>query len=562
MKKLRSKKLAQMLRPDKLVTKCVTFERREGFGADEYNIDGSDLNLPHNFQETCGSTRKLLKQALSEINREKYMTTQELRLSVGTWNVAGKSPPSDLLLDEWLDVSNPADIYVIGFQEVVPLNAGNIVLGSTEDSRPAARWENLIRRTLIQGSTRKQALRRHRLSNRKCLTAPSSPWNPASSCQTSPDHHPFSDPDREIRTPEIITVNDDDPANSHPRLSTESVITPSDQSQASCSSSRSSLSIDSNHNYLKHRLKRTYSGSHQLGLKWSIERTESQPANWLATLISSDGDPGNYSTLIMTDKVEPSIGSKINPKSQNSVARKKQRLLDEYVRVASKQMVGIHVSVWMRRRFSRHIRSIRVSTVGIGLMGYFGNKGAVSVSLALHQTTFCFVCTHLSHGGKEGDESKRNADVLELFKRTRFPTSTTELEGGLPKTIDEHDRVIMLGDLNYRLNLSDGEARALVEQKQWQRLLEDDQLKRELSEGKTLEGWREGSIDFAPTYKYEMDSDEYTVSGENPRTPAWCDRILWRGKGLKNISYTRGHLRLSDHRPVNATFAVDIEVRH
>lgn len=547
MKKLRSKKLSQMLRPDKLVAQCVSFERREGFGAD-------DLNLPHNFEETCGST---------EINHAQYMTTQELRLAVGTWNVAGKSPPSDLLLDEWLDVSNPADIYVIGFQEVVRLTAGNIVLGSTEDSRPAARWENLIRRTLIQGSTRKQALRRHLLSDRKCFTAPSSPWNPASSCETSPDHHPFSDadrnPDREIPTPEIISVNDDDPANDHPRLSTEDFITPSDQSQASSSSCRSSLSIDSNHNFdhLMHRLKRVYSGSQQHGLKWSIERTESQPADWLATLISSY-DPGNLSTL-MTDK-EPSTGPKINFKPQNSIAaRKKQRLHDEYVRVASKQMVGIHVSVWIRRRLSRHIRSIRVSTVGLGLMGYFGNKGAVSVSLALHKTTLCFVCTHLSHGGKEGDESKRNADVLELFKRTRFPTST-ELEEGLPKTIDEHDRVIMLGDLNYRLNMSDGEARALVEQKQWQRLLEGDQLKRELSEGKTLEGWREGSIQFAPTYKYEMESDEYTMSGENPRTPAWCDRILWRGKGLKNISYTRGHLRLSDHRPVNATFAVDIEV--
>lgn len=34
---------------------------------------------------------------------------------VATWNVAGRSPPSDLNLDEWLHSSAPADIYVLGY---------------------------------------------------------------------------------------------------------------------------------------------------------------------------------------------------------------------------------------------------------------------------------------------------------------------------------------------------------------------------------------------------------------------------------------------------------------
>lgn len=32
-----------------------------------------------------------------------------------TWNVAGKPPPDDLDLEDWIDVSNPADIYVFGY---------------------------------------------------------------------------------------------------------------------------------------------------------------------------------------------------------------------------------------------------------------------------------------------------------------------------------------------------------------------------------------------------------------------------------------------------------------
>lgn len=36
------------------------------------------------------------------------------RICVGTWNVGGKLPSEDLDIDEWLDIDNPADIYVLG----------------------------------------------------------------------------------------------------------------------------------------------------------------------------------------------------------------------------------------------------------------------------------------------------------------------------------------------------------------------------------------------------------------------------------------------------------------
>lgn len=36
------------------------------------------------------------------------------RICVGTWNVGGKLPPDNLDIDDWLDIDEPADIYVIG----------------------------------------------------------------------------------------------------------------------------------------------------------------------------------------------------------------------------------------------------------------------------------------------------------------------------------------------------------------------------------------------------------------------------------------------------------------
>lgn len=39
-----------------------------------------------------------------------------------------------------------------------------------------------------------------------------------------------------------------------------------------------------------------------------------------------------------------------------------------------------------------------------------------------------------------------------------------------------------------------------------------------------------------------------------------CDRILWRGEGLKQMWYARGESRFSDHRPVHSLFSVQMDV--
>ena len=39
-----------------------------------------------------------------------------------------------------------------------------------------------------------------------------------------------------------------------------------------------------------------------------------------------------------------------------------------------------------------------------------------------------------------------------------------------------------------------------------------------------------------------------------------CDRILSYGKGMRLLSYKRAELKLSDHRPVTATYMVEVEI--
>jgi hypothetical protein len=64
------------------------------------------------------------------------------------------------------------------------------------------------------------------------------------------------------------------------------------------------------------------------------------------------------------------------------------------------------------------------------------HQGSISVSLTLQGgAALCFVCTHLASGEKDGDEVRRNSDVAEILKRTRF----TRTAAASPETILEHE---------------------------------------------------------------------------------------------------------------------------
>lgn len=94
-----------------------------------------------------------------------------------------------------------------------------------------------------------------------------------------------------------------------------------------------------------------------------------------------------------------------------------------YKLLASKKMVGIFLSIWMKKDLLRKhcVSNVKVCSVACGIMGYLGNKGSVSVSMSIDGTSFCFIAAHLASGEKKGDEGRRNHQVSEIFRRTVFP---------------------------------------------------------------------------------------------------------------------------------------------
>ena len=145
-----------------------------------------------------------------------------------------------------------------------------------------------------------------------------------------------------------------------------------------------------------------------------------------------------------------------------------------WVLVASKQMVGVFLAVWARTTLVAHIHGVQTLSVPTGMLGLLGNKGAVAVRLRVAETGLVLVCSHLSSGDKPGDDSKRNADVATIVERGMFgvddiSVGDAELArrlravwGGGAQNILQHDHVVWVGDLNYRLRgISDAAARTV-----------------------------------------------------------------------------------------------------
>jgi hypothetical protein len=507
----------------------LRFKDKKG---DELRIDSNE-SLPRS------------RRRKSETFRAQYIDTRELRISVGTWNVGGIHPPDKVDIEDWLNMNEPSDIYVIGFQEIIPLSAGNIF--GAEDTSPIPKWENIIRSTLNKSQPSKTKV--------KCYSDPPSPsrFKPYEVAPDLADEILLatdSDDEAEISPSNDTFDGQDDFADSN---------NPSDPTQFSLNDRYNALRtedyFEANENesvpFLRSKLlNKTLSGKERMGLSWP-----EQPVDLLAQCVLER--PNSFRSFNKSFKASKSFrNSSFMFRDDDGHVNKKKR--SNYVRIVSKQMVGIFLTIWVRKSLRRHIQNVNVSTVGVGVMGYIGNKGSISVSMSIYQTFFCFICSHLTAGEKIADAIKRNTDAQEILRRTHFNSMSIST---LPKTIPDHERIIWLGDLNYRINLSYEKTRELISKKDWSRLVESDQLVRELRKGRAFDGWSEGTLNFPPTYKYEFNSDKYV--GEDPkvgrRTPSWCDRVLSMGKGMKLLKYGRTESTLSDHRPVNALYSIEVE---
>jgi hypothetical protein len=224
----------------------------------------------------------------------------------------------------------------------------------------------------------------------------------------------------------------------------------------------------------------------------------------------------------------------------------------KFVHVASKQLVGAFLCVFIRESLVPHCSDVRTASTATGIMDVMGNKGGVIVRMRLHHSDICFIGGHLA--AKRDNVAGRNSDFRSIMEKTcLYPSlargTTNQLAGPggggdrplllqaadrltAPYVrIQDHDIVFWIGDLNYRIESSitleeviskcnDGDVAFLTGH---------DQLLAERAAERAFAGYSEGNIEFLPTYKYIPGSDTYDNRPDKKlRPPAYCDRIMWK----------------------------------
>ncbi|BFZ55671.1 Inositol-1,4,5-trisphosphate 5-phosphatase 1 [Savitreella phatthalungensis] len=226
-----------------------------------------------------------------------------------------------------------------------------------------------------------------------------------------------------------------------------------------------------------------------------------------------------------------------------------QTLGPSYVLIRTGQLVGAALLLLVKQRCLTHIRNVEGASKKTGLRGMSGNKGGVAIRLEYGATRLCFVNSHLAAG--HSNHHERNADYNTILQGLKFNRGRT--------IVDHHDAVFWSGDFNYRIDLPIEQVRHCIEARDYETLFEADQLNREMVKGKVFRFFHEKQITFPPTYKFDNGTDEYDTS-DKQRIPAWTDRVLKKGAIATQEGYDSAPLRLSDHKPVWATFKCQVQL--
>ncbi|XP_014482774.1 PREDICTED: 72 kDa inositol polyphosphate 5-phosphatase isoform X3 [Dinoponera quadriceps] len=218
-----------------------------------------------------------------------------------------------------------------------------------------------------------------------------------------------------------------------------------------------------------------------------------------------------------------------------------------HVLLTSSNLGTLHLALFLRRDLIWFCSVAEEDNFSTRTGTAFRTKGAVAIALMIFGTSFLFVTAHLT--AHQDKVKERVNDIKRIVRNLDLPKELPTKHKSKDVT-QNFDCVFWCGDLNFRL------AQPREEVIQWITNtcfpqespinLHKDQLRVILNEGAVLRGFEEAPITFPPTYKYDPGTQNFDSSSKQ-RTPAYTDRILFKGKG-----HTRGYIRRVSHDSANS----------
>ena len=182
------------------------------------------------------------------------------------------------------------------------------------------------------------------------------------------------------------------------------------------------------------------------------------------TYIPSDDDIGIYALGLQEIVNIGSATEAIRPYSDPYPAKKWKQSVEEglppgYQLIAEQQLIGLLLLVYASPDIAPQISHVSTTNVGTGVMGFMGNKGAVTARIVVGETTrMVFINSHLSAGTEKNSLDRRNWDAQQIVSRTKFePISVPPSLINKGEYIGDEDFAFWFGDLNYRLEDIPGE---------------------------------------------------------------------------------------------------------
>ncbi|XP_015588623.1 inositol polyphosphate 5-phosphatase E isoform X2 [Cephus cinctus] len=251
-----------------------------------------------------------------------------------------------------------------------------------------------------------------------------------------------------------------------------------------------------------------------------------------------------------------------------------------HVLLTSTGLGTLHLALFLRRDLIWFCSVPEDSSFSTRPGTAFRTKGAVALALMLFGTSFLFVTAHLT--AHQDKVKERVNDIKRIVRNLDLPKDLPTKHKNKDVT-QNFDCVFWCGDLNFRLAQPREEVIQWVTGTQFPQEtpinLQKDQLRTTLNEGAVLRGFEEAPITFPPTYKYDPGTQNFDSSSKQ-RTPAYTDRILFKGKGhnkgyISRVSYDNANSQkdgalecliydsvpnicTSDHKPVWGVFKTTI----